>query len=310
MNPLRAGLPLFFPFSAALLLTACVAKDPGLLGDLETGDAPTSGDSSDPSGGTDGDETCSDPARSYYEPLAKPSCADPGVPLLSEAGCYEPCNTQDGLCTVGVCTQVQTQDHCGSAECCVLITELCLGDAPDSVCNALVGTTFASVEEILCSHDEEDPSFCHAWVELAEDGTVLWMDGDFGQGGTYTCEGGVLTLDPSFELDHSFDLATGILTWDGREYVPDTVCEQIVGTTFLSVEQLECGLGEEGPVLCNWEITFEADGDYLWMYSDVGEGGTYSCQGGNLVISGESDLDFDAATGILTWDGVEYVAAP
>jgi hypothetical protein len=318
MNPIRARSFLVSPFSAALLLTACVAKDPRLLGDLETGDAPTSVDSSDPSdsgdpsGGTAGGETCSDPARSYYEPLAKPSCADAGVPLLSEAGCYEQCNGLDGFCTVGVCTQVQTQDYCGDAECCVLILELCLGDAPDAVCDPIVGTTFASVEEIICSHDEEgeEPAFCHAWVEFAEDGTVLWMEADFGQGGTYTCEGGVLTLDPSFDVDYSFDPATGILTWDGREYVPDTLCEQIVGTTFLSVEALECGLGPEGPVLCNWQITFEEDGDYLWMYSDVGESGTYTCQGGNLFISGGSVVDFDTATGILTWDGVEYVAEP
>lgn len=308
MNLRHACFP---PLSAALLLSACVAKDPGLLGGLESGDASTSDTgSSDTSAGDDG-EKCPDLTRSYYEPWTA-ECADPGIPLLPEAGCYEECNGQDGFCTVGVCTQVQTQQHdCGSDECCGLILELCIGDAPDAVCDPIVGTTFSSVEEIICfpTEEGEEPVYCHSWVEFAEDGTFIWMEADFGQGGTYTCEGGVLTLE-GLEVEHAFDPATGVLTWDGKEFVPDTVCGQIVGTTFLSVDELECGLGEDGPVLCNWQITFEEDGDYLWMYSDVGEGGTYSCQGGNLFISGESDLDFDAATGILTWDGVEYVAAP
>jgi hypothetical protein len=307
MSPLRACFP---PLCAALLLTACVAKDPGWLGGLESDDASTGG--SDSSGATagDGNETCSDPARSYYEPITE-VCAEPVVPLLPEAGCYEECHGPDASCTVGVCTQVQTQlDEC-DAECCVLLIELCLGDAPDTVCDQIVGTTFSSVEEIICfpTEEGEEPVYCHSWVEFEEDGSFLWMEADFGQGGTYTCEDGVLTLE-GLDVGFSFDPATAVLTWDGKEYVPDTVCEQIVGTTFLSVEQLECGLGPDGPVLCNWQITFEEDGDYLWMYSDVGDGGTYSCQGGNLFISGENDLDFDPATGILTWDGVEYAAAP
>jgi hypothetical protein len=308
MSLLRAH---FLPFSTALLLTACVAEDPGLLGGLESGDASTSdGGSSDTSAG-DGGETCSDPARSYYQPWTE-ACADPGIPLLPEAGCYEECQATKTPCTVGVCTQVQIQqDDCGSDECCGLIIELCIGDSPDAVCDAIVGTTFASVEEMICfpTKEGEEPVYCHSWVEFGEDGTFLWMEGDFGQGGAYTCEGGVLTLE-GLDVDHAFDPATGVLTWEGEEFVPDTVCEQIVGTTFFSVDELECGLGPDGVELCNWQITFEADGEYIWMHSDVGEGGTYSCQGGNLFISGENDLDFDGATGILTWDGVEYVAAP
>lgn len=296
---------------SALLLGGCVAKDPGLLGGLDTDDASTtSSDSSDASGTTGGDETCSDPARSYYLPVTE-ACADPGIPLLPEAGCYEECQGTDGLCTVGVCMQVQTQLDCDDT-CCGLIVELCVGDAPDAVCDPIVGTTFSSIEEIVCGppqEEGEEPFLCHSWIEFDEDGSFLWMEADFGQGGTYTCEGGVLELE-GLDVDFSFDPTTSILTWDGREYVPDAICEQIVGTAFLSVEELECGLGPDGPVLCNWQITFEEDGDYLWMYSDVGEGGTYTCQGGNLFISGGSDVDFDAATGILTWDGVEYVAAP
>ncbi len=311
MSPLRACSS---SLSAALLLTACVSKDPGLLGGLESDDA---SDDTDPSGTTAGDpEECSDPEHSYYVPWTE-ACADPGIPLLPEAGCYQACSQGPGAieCTVGVCTQVQTQDECnGDAECCGSIIELCLGDSPDTICDPIVGTTFSSLEEVVCvppPGEGDLPVLCHSWIEFGEDGSFLWVEGDFGQGGTYTCEGGVLALE-GLDVDFSFDPATGILTWDGAEYVPDVLCEQIVGTTFLSVEQLECGLGPEGPVLCNWQITFEADGDYLWTYSDVGEGGSYVCQGGNFLVFGGSDVDFDldTATGILTWDGVEYEAAP
>ena len=307
MSLLRACIP---PSCVALLLTACVDKDPGLLGGLEAEDSSTSGDPGDSGDTTPGEGSCSNPEHTYYEPMTE-QCADPGVPLLPEAGCYEECTSQAKDCTVGVCTQVQTWAEPCDAECCGIILELCLGDSPDMVCDAIVGTTFASVDEIVCApgQEGEDPLYCHSWVEFEEDGSFLWMEADFGQGGAYTCEGGVLALE-GLEVDFSYDPATGILTWDGEPYVPDATCPQIVGATFRSVDELECGLGREGPVLCNWQITFEEDGDYLWNYSDVGEGGTYGCQGGNLSISGESVVDFDPATGILTWDGVDYVAAP
>lgn len=217
MTMLRPFVP---PFFITLLLTACVAKDVGSLGDLEPcddGSVATTGVSGE--SGESG-EMCSEPEQ-YYEP-ASPGCEDPVDLVLPEAGCYEACNRVDDPCTVGVCTLVQTQlDTCNDAECCILILELCLGDTPDAVCSAVVGTTFASTEE------------------------------------------------------------------------------------------LECGLGPDGPVLCNWQITFEGDGSYLWQYSDIGQGGTYSCEDGVLTPDDPGlAATYDPATGILTWDGVEYLAEP
>lgn len=55
-------------------------------------------------------------------------------------------------------------------------------------------------------------------------------------------------------------------------------CDAIVGQNFASIEQNECGLGKDGPVFCNWSVDFSTEGDYLWMYSDLGEGGTYACR--------------------------------
>lgn len=87
-------------------------------------------------------------------------------------------------------------------------------------------------------------------------------------------------------------------------------CDAIVGHTFASVEQYECGLAKNGPVLCNWTVDFAANGDYLWMYSDLGEGGTYACKDGSIYLANNSvlEIDYDAESGILTWDGIEYIA--
>jgi hypothetical protein len=311
MSLLHASIP---PFFATLLLTGCVAEDPDLLGDLETGnDGPTSTDDGATSvAESGGPDACVDPAHAYFE---TPCAANnDGTPILPGAGCYEPCAGPGAACGVGACTQVQV-DPCTCVEgedCCLLCGSmgewLCVESLPNVACEQIVGTTFASVEELTCGASPEGPIPCHYWITFEENGDFLWVQGDFGQGSQYTCEGGEVTL-IGVDADLSFDPATGILTLDDVEYQPDAVCEQIVGTTFASVEELECGLGPDGPVPCHWQITFEEDGDYLWMYSDVGEGGTYACHG-NLVISGDVDFAFDTATGILTWDGVEYVAAP
>jgi hypothetical protein len=103
--------------------------------------------------------------------------------------------------------------------------------------------------------------------------------------------------------------ACGAYEWLCVEGLSDTFCNFIIGTTFSSVEELECGLGPDGPVLCHWQVTFEEDGDWLWQYSDVGEGGTYTCEGGTLVLS-DPEIEFvvDLKVGALFWEGVEYTS--
>ena len=90
----------------------------------------------------------------------------------------------------------------------------------------------------------------------------------------------------------------------------DAYCGSIIGRTFYSLEEMECGIDPEGPVLCNWRIEFDTDGDFLWMHSDVGEGSTYTCEDGMLQanVANGVEYSFDVETGILTWDGVEYQA--
>jgi hypothetical protein len=228
---------------SALLLTACVAKDPDSLGDLETGNESGASEStggsddgatSEPSGTSAGSESegssetgepdlCPDPALSHYEPSG---CPDDSTPILPGAGCYEPCDGPGDACTVGTCSQVQ-------------------------------------VNPCVCPEGEDCCAAC------------------------------------------------GAIEWLCVEGLPDA-CEQIVGTTFASIEELECGLTPEGPALCHWSIVFEEDGDYLWQYSDVGQGGTYTCEGGVITVENDPELEVSYAveSGILTWDGVQYVAEP
>lgn len=96
------------------------------------------------------------------------------------------------------------------------------------------------------------------------------------------------------------DTSGGACVLDGREH-------------FSSVEELECGLGPDGVVLCHWSLTLSADGTWTWVGSDYGDGGTWTCSGSELAgqhAGGQSvEASWDAATEILTWDGVAYVPA-
>ncbi len=89
---------------------------------------------------------------------------------------------------------------------------------------------------------------------------------------------------------------------------PDDACDAVEGAVYYSVDELECGLAPDGPVLCNWSIQF-AGGEFNWQYSDVGQSGTYTCDGfsltgtsGGAVYSGQIDPE----TWALTWDGISY----
>ena len=95
---------------------------------------------------------------------------------------------------------------------------------------------------------------------------------------------------------------------------PDA-CTLIAGNTFVSVNQMECGLGANGVVTrCNWRVSFTTDGIYSWAYSDVIEAGSYACDGATItttrsVASTTTLLGWlDFQTGQLTWDGATYVA--
>ena len=225
-------------FLSLLLLSACVAKDPDSLGNLETGndegasessdDGATSDPSATSSGSEGGSETgepdlCPDPALSHYEPSG---CPDDLTPILPGAGCYEPCDGPDDACMVGTCSQVQVNpcvcpDGEGCCAACGAIEWLCVEGLPEAVCEQIVGTRFSSIEELECGLTPEGPALCHWSIVFEENGDYLWQYSDVGQGGTYTCEGGMITVGNAPELEVSYDIETGILTWDGVQYLAE-----------------------------------------------------------------------------------------
>ena len=92
-------------------------------------------------------------------------------------------------------------------------------------------------------------------------------------------------------------------------------CTLIAGKAFVSVNQMDCGLGANGVVTrCNWRVSFTTDGIYSWAYSDVIEAGRYACDGATItttrsVVSTTPLLGrLDFQTGQLTWDADTYVA--
>lgn len=103
------------------------------------------------------------------------------------------------------------------------------------------------------------------------------------------------------------DACTGS-AWLCLDEVPKDACEEIVGRTFTSIEQLECGITPDGVVLCNWSVDFRVDGEFIWMYSDIGEAGTYTCENGIITLTSGQDVaqSYDPVTGVLTWDDVDY----
>lgn len=233
-------LPL--PLFGSLLLSACIAKEPEPLGNVEDsgddqgqtdsgGETDTGPDNGSSDGGsatsvgdTGMDPVC-DPGTSFFGPA---SCPMGPTPQLPAEGCYEECAGEGAPCSTGTCTLMQ-------------------------------------IEPCPCPPEAE--ACCGAC--MAE-------------------------------------------TWLCYEGSPDEACDDIVGTTFQSVEQQECGLGKDGPILCNWTLDFGADGSFLWMYSDIGEGSNYTCIGGVIMLEGleTPDHSYDPGTGILDWDGLDYEAVP
>ncbi|EYF00147.1 hypothetical protein [Chondromyces apiculatus] len=103
---------------------------------------------------------------------------------------------------------------------------------------------------------------------------------------------------------------------DGGEQTPagDDACAALVGKSFLSVTEGECGLGPNGVVLCHWRLDFDEDEQgaltLMWMHSDVGESGTVTCDDGALTMNGGGSPSYsgtyDPDTETVIWDDLEY----
>jgi hypothetical protein len=85
-------------------------------------------------------------------------------------------------------------------------------------------------------------------------------------------------------------------------------CQTLDGATFRAVEAMDCGLGGEP---CTWSVSFDG-GAFDWLFSDYGDAGSYTCEGGVIEASGDHGSyagEFDPESGALTWEGDVYVLA-
>lgn len=72
---------------------------------------------------------------------------------------------------------------------------------------------------------------------------------------------------------------------------------------YVSVEAQECG---RGGARCHWRISF-SNGRYEWKFSDVRDGGTYTCADGVVTGKGlDSEFVGHLTPEGLTWHGVAY----
>lgn len=118
---------------------------------------------------------------------------------------------------------------------------------------------------------------------------------------------------------HATEPTTGDATTHATDHTtggtsaPVADCDFLVGKTFGSDVEMECGLGPNGPEPCTWTITF-AESTYEHNYSDIQDSGTYTCADGVIAAMGGFDMahagTVDAETGKLTWDDVAYTVVP
>jgi hypothetical protein len=100
-----------------------------------------------------------------------------------------------------------------------------------------------------------------------------------------------------------------------RHWVSRPPCEAVAGATFESVERQTGGPGPNGSTSeVHWRVAFD-DGTFEYSYTDVVEGGSYTCEhdDGTATLEGESGGSgstysgrYDPETGVLVWDDVRY----
>lgn len=251
----------------ALALASCVAKDPENLGELDTSS----------SGGSESDTASTGTTVGSGE---SDTTADPSVTTLS------------------------TTDSEGESETTV-------GSLSESESQSESGSTAETGEPIECAAEEVEhfPAGCpdtQSGVQLPAQGCYEECTGLDDACTVGTC---MLTqVDPCPCADDPnlcCDACSGE-QWLCVDQAELGDCGFVVGRTFTSIEELECGLGPKGPELCNWSVAFAFDGTFMWMHSDVGEGGSYACADGTITITDGPMVDVEVNADILTWDGVQY----
>jgi len=89
----------------------------------------------------------------------------------------------------------------------------------------------------------------------------------------------------------------------------DSLLGHIDGTRFVSTEKFEAGLGEDGPEMGHWYLSFKG-GTVTWDFSDTQWSGTFAIAADGKITasmgSHEISGTFDPKTRILLWDDKRY----
>ena len=139
----------------------------------------------------------------------------------------------------------------------------------------------------------------YVWVDIREDGTYEWVDGDNVSSGSYTMEEDELVLDNG--LRFSLLKIGGLLDSDGDTLIRSTGPDSDWGTTASGTVSDFVGCWEYEDYYV-W-VDIREDGTYEWVDGDNVGSGSYTIEGDELVLDNGLRFAPDGAGGLIDSEG-------
>ena len=139
----------------------------------------------------------------------------------------------------------------------------------------------------------------YVWVDIREDGTYQWVDGDNVSSGSYTMEEDELVLDNG--LRFSLLKIGGLLDSDGDTLIRSTGPDSDWGTTASGTVSDFVGCWEYEDYYV-W-VDIREDGTYEWVDGDNVGSGSYTIEGDELVLDNGLRFAPDGSGGLIDSDG-------
>ena len=139
----------------------------------------------------------------------------------------------------------------------------------------------------------------YVWVDIREDGTYEWVDGDNVSSGSYTMEEDELVLDNG--LRFSLLKIGGLLDSDGDTLIRSTGPDSDWGTTASGTVSDFVGCWEYEDYYV-W-VDIREDGTYEWVDGDNVGSGSYTIEGDELVLDNGLRFAPDGSGGLIDSEG-------
>ena len=139
----------------------------------------------------------------------------------------------------------------------------------------------------------------YVWVDIREDGTYQWVDGDNVSSGSYTMEEDELVLDNG--LRFSLLKIGGLLDSDGDTLIRSTGPDSDWGTTASGTVSDFVGYWEYEDYYV-W-VDIREDGTYEWVDGDNVGSGSYTIEGDELVLDNGLRFAPDGSGGLIDSEG-------